>query len=107
MPEQYDNAAKLDKAEEVNLVPLPANDQTPEVVQPGKETLDLPTSLVTTQRPPVLGPLLDAIAPVRSNQSDAVLVLQSRVQGVTVIGPVTDQALGLLLNEALAQCLFN
>jgi hypothetical protein len=71
--------------------PLPAHHQTPEGAQPGKGALDYKSATVAPELATVLQPWLGAIPPVRANQIDAALPLQSLSQRVTVVVLVGDQ----------------
>jgi hypothetical protein len=42
MPQQDDEAAELEHAEEVGFVIFPAADQSAEIVEPSEEALDFP-----------------------------------------------------------------
>ena len=46
MPQEDDEAAELEHAEEIGLVILPAGDQSAEVVKPSEEPLDFPAAAV-------------------------------------------------------------
>ena len=71
MPQENNDAGKLDEGEEVSGVELVANDGTPEVVKPAKKALDFPPTFVTTELSSILslGPF--AVTSVRCNQFDA------------------------------------
>lgn len=70
MPQQNNDAGKLDEGKEVSGVILVANDGTPEVVKPAKEALDLPPTFVTTELSFILRLGLFAVTSVRRNQFD-------------------------------------
>ena len=70
MPQQNNDAGKLDEGEEVGGVELVANDGAPEVVEPAKKALDLPPTFVTTQLSSILSLGLFAVTSVRSYQFD-------------------------------------
>ena len=81
---------------------IKASRNTPEVLQPGKESFDLPAPLVTAQRPPVLGARLFAVALMWCNHLNA-LLCKLLVQPVTVIGFVANQVFWSLFKETLLQ----
>jgi hypothetical protein len=81
---------------------LPADDQTAKVMQPSKQTLDLPTAAVAAQLAAVLGVRLAAIMLMRSNPLDA-LLLQFVIQRIAVVGAVTDQPLRRCRRETLLE----
>jgi len=78
-----------------------ARDQSSEPLQPGKQPFDTPTSLVSSQLTPVLG--LTAALPVRRDQVDPVIALQSPVQRIRVVGPVADQSCREFVEKASGQ----
>src|SRR5258708_8372298 len=63
----------------------------PEIVQPGEEALDFPAAAVTPQGSTVLRPGLSAIALMRSNQLNPIILLQSFIQRIAVISQVAYQ----------------
>ena len=71
MFEQYDEASKLCKAEEVFDVIFPSSDEPSEVVHPGKEPFHFPSSSIASELPSILG-LLFAVAAVGRDHFDAV-----------------------------------
>lgn len=79
----------MDEAEEVLDVVFPAGDESAEVVHPGKEPLDLPSSLVAPQWAAVLR--LAAPAAIRRNQFDAVFLFEFFVEPIGVVGFVADE----------------
>jgi hypothetical protein len=48
MPQENNEAAELEHAEEIGFVIFPAADQSAEIVEPGKEAFDFPTPAVAT-----------------------------------------------------------
>jgi hypothetical protein len=91
-PEQYSDTAEMNKAQEVLHITFLSNNQAPEVVQPGKQAFDFPPSLVAPQHTPILGLELCAIAAMRCNHFNP-LLLQSLVKWVTVISTISNQPL--------------
>jgi hypothetical protein len=66
------------------------DEDAPEVLQPGEQAFDLPTSPVASQRSTILRRGFDSVETMRCNQLD-VLFGQLRIEFVTVIGKVADQ----------------
>ena len=77
-----------------------ANDKSPEVVEPSKQTLYFPASSVTTQWSTVLRDRSTAIAAVWRDQLDATLVEKSCVQDVTVVRFVADEPIGKMFGPS-------
>ena len=82
---------------------LVSNDKSPEVLKPGKQAFDLPPTFVPTQRSPVLGGWLSSIASMGGNHLHTPFLVQPTVQGVTVVGLVTDHSRGQIVKEAGVQ----
>ena len=93
MPQEDDEAAELDHAEEIGLMIFPAANQSAEVVEPGKEPLDFPAAAVPAQFAAVLSVFAAANVLVRRDQSNAVFSPQTLVERVAVVGTVTDHSL--------------
>ena len=93
MPEQDDDTAELDEAEEVRRMVFPARDEAAKVLQPREQTLDLPPTAGAAERAAVLGHLATVRA-VGRDQLDAALRVQPLVQRIAVIRPIPDQARG-------------
>ena len=102
IPEQDDDAPEAGEAEVVLGPPLVADHQPPEVRKPREQPLDLPAPLVAPELAPVLGLPLLAVPPVRGDHLYA-RFSEGRVQRVGVVGPVADQPLGPLIEEARGQ----
>ena len=82
---------------------LVANNKAPEVLQPSKQTFDLPTTFVASQYSAILAGRFAAVASMRGNHLQAPFGLQSLVQPIRVIGLVTDQTLGQFFQETGVQ----
>lgn len=93
----------MEHGEEVFGVIFPAGDEASRVVQPSKEALDLPTATVAAQRAAILRRRIHAADIVGSDQFDAVAVAQVLIQSLAVVGPVADQSLRRLREEALLE----
>src|SRR5260370_15593227 len=70
-------------------------------MQPGKQSFDLPTPTIAPQLAPVLRVGLAPVDFMRRDQLDAVLLLQSLIQRIAVVGPVADHSLRRRHREAL------
>jgi hypothetical protein len=101
MPQEDDEAAELQHAEEVGLVIFPAADESAEVVEPSEQPLDFPAVAVTAQFAAVLGAFPAAIVLVGRDQSDAVSLPEALVERIAVVGAVADHALWFGSRETL------
>ena len=102
MAKQKDDAGEVHEAEEIVGVKLVACDQAAEVEEPREEALDLPSPPVAPKCATVLGVLPATVAAVRCNQLDAPLP-QSLIEWITVVGPIREELLGQLVEEALVK----
>jgi len=103
IPEQDANASEVEKAQEIFGMTLVSGHEATEVEEPGEQPLDLPSPPVAPERPTILGLGALAIAPVRRDERDAPVVPQPSIQGVAVVGSITDQVLGRVFEEALVE----
>jgi hypothetical protein len=106
MPEQNDRGRKVQESLEIVGVELVASDQAAEVEEPREETLDLPASSVAAKLATILSRHLSS-GPVWRDELQAALLHQTFVELVTVIGPVTDEALRLFVDEHLVERLLD
>jgi len=105
-PQQDADASEVDEAQEVLGVSLVAGDQTPVVLEPGEQAFDLPSAPVSTQESAILG-LPFAGGQVRGDEFDPALLAQALVQAVAVVGLVSDQTVGGVLEEAVVDRLLD
>lgn len=103
MPQEDAEATETEEAEEVVWMSFPPADESSEVVEPGEEPFDLPTTLVATQGPTVLSPHLP-IASIRRDHHDSPSFQQVLVERVGVVGLVADHQLGLHVEKAAVEC---
>src|SRR5713101_7072098 len=101
MPQEDNEAAELEHAEEVGFVIFPAADQSAEVAKPGEEPLDFPAAAVTAQFATVLGILPAAIVLVRRDEPDAVFLPEALVERIAVVGAVADHSFWFGSRETL------
>jgi len=83
---------------------FPTHQQTPEVLQPCEQPLDFPPAFVTPEFSPVLTVRSCAIATVRCDQLDSVLLGKKIVQRVAVIPLIGNQSFRLFGHEAVLEC---
>src|ERR1700758_5607867 len=89
MPQQNQRRGELQHPQKVLGVTFVSDDQTPEVLQPGKQSLDFPSSPISFQPTSILGPVL-SVPTMWSNHLDAVEA-KFCVQVVGVVGVITNQ----------------
>src|SRR5688572_4560013 len=106
MSQQDQRAAELNHAEEVDGVTFPATAQPAEIFQPGKQPLNLPAPQITPEWPAILGALA-FISAVGRDQLHSVFASQPLVQGIAVVRPISDHALGTGGNVAMEERVFN
>src|SRR5208282_1836030 len=92
MPQQDNEAAELEHAEEIGFVIFPAGDQSAEIVEPRKETLDFPAPTVATQFAAVLGALATAIVLVGCDKLDAMFLPEALIERIAIVGAVADHS---------------
>ena len=101
MPKQDDRACEMQKPSEIGGTPLISGHESPRVLEPRKEALDLPAAPVPSKRPAVLGEV-DPVAAVRGDQLDPAIG-EHAVEPVAVIGGIADQALRVVGEKAGVQ----
>ena len=101
MPQEDNEAAELEHAEEIGVVIFPAGDQSAEVVEPSEESLDLPSTAVAAQFTTVLGVFPAAIVFVWRDEPEAMVLQEALVQRIAVVGAVADHSFWFGSREAL------
>src|SRR6202035_1337444 len=92
MPQENNEAAELEHAEEIGFVIFPAADQSAEVVEPGKEALDFPAPTVAPQFAAVLSALAAAVVLVGRDEADAVFLSEALIDRIAVVGAIADHS---------------
>ena len=90
----------MNKGQKVLRVKLVAHQQAAVVLQPGVAPLHFPATLQTTSCPAILSGRTLSIFPVRGNHFDS-LIPQLRIEGITVVGFISDKSLQFFLYKAL------
>jgi len=80
---------------------LPANDDATKVMEPGKETFDLPAAPIPTQHPAILCGFPGARGVVWGNQLHAKALANPCIQRIAIINTVADQVFGSFGEEAV------
>jgi hypothetical protein len=94
MPKENHRACEVQKAGEIGGAPLIPCDESPRVLQPGKEPFDFPAAFIAAQGASILREV-DPIGPMRRDQLDAT-VGQALVEPITVIGGIADKPLRIV-----------
>ena len=102
MPEQDSGGRQVQHAEEVVGVAFPASDEAPEVMEPGKQALDLPAPAIAAEAASILR-ADHAIRSVRGNHLDAEVAAELGVERIAVVTAVADQAGGKRAEEAVRE----
>jgi hypothetical protein len=105
MPKENHRAGEVQKAGEIGGAPLIPSDESPRVLQPGKEAFDFPAALIATQRPSILREV-DPIGPMGRDEFDPAGG-QPLIEPVAVIRGVANQALGVVREKARVQRLLD
>ena len=83
-----------------------ANNQSPEVLKPGKQTLNFPSAPITSEFPAILGRELFASSAMRSNHFNATLLKKLLIKAIAVIGFVTHKLVRRIASKtAINSCL--
>src|ERR1700719_3897660 len=101
MPQEDNEAAELEHAEEIGFVIFPAADQSAEIVEPRKEALDFPAPTVATQFTAVLGALAAAVVLVGRDEPDAVFLPKALIEQIAIVSAVTDHSFWFGSRETL------
>ena len=84
-----------------------SNDKPSEVLKPGKEPFDLPSSAVRSQLPSILGFRFLAPLTMWRDHFNLAFIKQSLIKAITVIGFVADQLVWSILGKASVYGCFN
>jgi len=105
MPKENHRACEVQKAGEIGGAPLIPGDESPRVLQPGKEAFDFPAAFIAAQGPSILCEV-DPVRPMGRDELDPARG-QRLVEPVAVIRGIPDQARGVIGEEARVQRLFD
>jgi hypothetical protein len=89
----------MEKREIVVGLSFPPHDDAAEVVEPGKEALDLPTAPSPPERSSVLGRGASAIVAMRRDHLDRPLVHEAFIQRIAVVRFVANQSRRIVCEE--------
>ena len=96
----------MNQTEEVFSFSLITNHDTPEVLQPGIQSFDLPTSLVSPQLTSILCCGLYPISTMRCNQFDAFFP-KPGIQWITIVSSIPDQSLWFSRDKSRCESRFH
>ncbi len=99
------DAGEVDESEEVFDVVFPSRDESSEAVYPGEEPFHLPAFSVAAELAPVLS--LATIAAVWRDKFDVIFVLEFPVELVRIVGLVSNQSSGKLVEKASGKNFLN
>jgi hypothetical protein len=71
---------------------LPASDDAAVVMEPREEPFDLPSATKATQHAAILRARPRSIDPMGRDQFNAVALSEQGIEGIVVVGPITNQA---------------
>ena len=94
MPKENHRACEMQKAGEIGGAPLISGDESPGILQPGKEPFDFPAALIAAQGASILRDV-HPVGPMRGDQFDAA-VGEALVEPITVIGGIADEPRGIV-----------
>jgi hypothetical protein len=77
-----------------------ANNQAPEVLQPGKQPFDLPSARIETKLPAVLGALFAPLFSMRGNHLNATIIQKPLIKSIAVIGLIANNAVRSIMPKA-------
>jgi hypothetical protein len=89
----------MNEPQVIEGVALIADDETPEIAQPGEEPLHFPPPPVAAQWAAILRPGPGAVAAVGGDHLDAQR-LQSRIQWIGIVAPVADQSAREIIDKS-------
>jgi hypothetical protein len=105
MPKENHRACKVQKAGEISSVPLIPGDESPRVLQPGKEAFDFPAAFIAAQGTSILREV-DSVRPMRRDELDATRG-ERLIEAITVIRGVPNQPLRIVREKAGVQRLLD
>jgi hypothetical protein len=76
-------------------------------MEPGKQTLDFPATMVPAQSAAVLGDRSAPVPSVRRDQFHPEMLADALIQRIAVVGLIADQSLGDFAEEAALECGFD
>ena len=84
-----------------------SNHQTPEILNPGKKTFDLPSTDIATKLPAVLGALFAPILAMRCDHFNAAFIKKSLIKAIAIVGLIPDDPIRSILGKAAVDSGFN
>ena len=104
--EKDNHATEQDKGEIIVETTIMTNLNSSEILQPGKQALDFPTSFVSSQDTTILGSRFLTVGLMRSDHLNSLFV-QTLIERVTIVRSVTNQSFRLFFGKPLVQGLFH
>ena len=103
---ENESTSQMSKGKEVIDMVFIANNEFSEILQPGKEPFDFPSSAVSPQHSAVLGGCFSPILFMGSDKLNTFLC-QRLIQRITVVGPVSDQPDRPLIDKPLFESILD
>jgi len=100
MPQEDYSASKLNHPEKILWVILPADDNATIIMEPSKQTLDLPATTVAAQHAAVLRDGSAAVPAVRRDQFHMEMFAYPLIQRIAVVRFIADQSLRCFAEES-------
>ena len=75
------------------------NNQTSEILEPSKQALDIPSALIATKLPSILGSLFTAVSSMRSNHFNASFVQKPLIKAIAVICLIANNTIRGILGK--------
>ena len=103
MPQEDDGGSQVNHSEEIVWITFPADHDAAIVMQPREQAFDFPSTTITPQHAAILGQSFGAHGSVWCNHLDAVVLHQSLIEAVAVVGTVADQPFREVGEESLLE----
>lgn len=84
-----------------------ANHQPPEVLKPGKETLDFPSAAIAPQLPPVLRALPSSPVAMRCDHLNTAFLQETLIKTIAIVSLIANKTIGSVMDKAAIDGLLN
>ena len=97
----------MNHGQEIFYMIFVSNNQSPEVLEPSKQALHLPSAPIAPQLPAILGFRFFPSFPVRCNHFNTAFIKQLLIKFVAIIGLVANQLIRGILGKAAVYSIFD